>query len=237
VDGYCAYYNDNEEKYETELSGNMKIVDEIFSRAPLAEIDTALAAAKEKCDAVVKDYKDNLNKKNLLDKEIVNLENTKTDLGNGIINLTELKNAKSIAFFDVDDYSPKIMNEKEEKAFKLYLTVVDHGKKPSKMFYYQLYCDNWSSSMKVDGDYGLLIDKSDEEIIKITQSRIDKMISKGLSVYNLLKIDDKYLSDAMLKKKVDIKINDRSERINKLNKEIADMVFEKETLEQTIEKE
>lgn len=233
VDPY-EYYQGYEGEDYSEASGSLQIVDKVFKSPPLPVIDEEY---QRLIDQIQKVRQESIVVQGELFQNKQELERVKkitTDASKYIINREEIKNAKRITYFGINNWLPSDWQGKMSNydlKIQAYITLSNGNE---DFWEYKLYEDYNSSGYRVDSKYGFLLDKTDEEIDAITKERIANYESVGLTniLYEnrLVDVDDKFLSDKLIAKKNNL-ITDKNEKDKlRTEKEIADLTEKLERL-------
>lgn len=210
---YMIYYS---EDGEYEDLGEITIVNEVFSEAPInvvSERITTLEKQKTELTKAVQEL-------NLEKTYLNNYISQKTDFKKHIINKSELMRAKSIAFFVKGQLMPTSLKDKGVSGLKIHLQI-SIFRNEERAWGYKLYNDNGDYSEYItDPETDILIDKTQKEIDLATTERIKK-IQDPSKIYEpyWVSIDNKYLTPELIKHKqkiIDKDIEDK--KSNKLAK-------------------
>jgi hypothetical protein len=211
-------YEGNED-YE---HGDKIVVSKIFSKPPVEKIEKEYL---EKIEAV----KGKIEQLSLIAKEVQAAERKlrlvkeeTTDLKNNIINKSELKEAEAITVFLVGDVEPRTLSKKMKKELKIEIEInLMNGQEKVFAYNFYDYDESWGSSEKIDLNFGLMLDITEEELLKLSKDRSDKMYdSESLVDYRLKSTDNKFLSDRLIKIKNKILEGEKSKKKEDLKNEI-----------------
>jgi septal ring factor EnvC (AmiA/AmiB activator) len=216
VNPMAMFYNDQTGEEYQGKSDVLKIVSEIFKKAPVPKINKEFADISEKVNKKTEE----LNILNKTLKEVTNeihkIKYQLTDLKKFIINRKELKEAKRITVFEKGYIKPHTLSEKDKNHLKIQITIeVCDGEE--RAYFYNWYGDNWSNSSTVDMNYGFIVDKTDEEIIEITKKRA---VDIDVKDWELRNADNKYLTEDLILRKNKLLEDEEKKEIEKLKKEI-----------------
>lgn len=218
-----SYQGSDGEEY-TEPSGNIKLVDKVYTAAPKEVIEAEYAAILAK----VEEQERLLSAKTLeLRKAQMNLTsiiNTKTDVSRHIINREELRNAKRLILWPKDQIAPRIMDGTKSHQFTISVKITQY-REEERMWCYELYSDDkdnsWTNSQYFDVKYGIKVDLTDDEIKALTHERIDGLKKANSSwPSTLLRTADEWLTPEYLEEKNAIKTNNKQNELEKAFKEL-----------------
>lgn len=229
-----AWYGDEQEESYSSAGHNMIFVEKIFDKPPVAHIE-------EEYQRIISLMKDENEKLSLLkgehrklEMEVNALKNQRTDLVNMIINRSELKGVKTLWAFPVGHFLPKEYTAAPYDGFKFSFSFETYkGEKGGWITSLDSDGGRYTSSDTIDSKFGLLINKTEEEIREITKERIALYPSEHFKQYgrhrDLEKVDDYFLTPQLIAIKKQ-QIEDRK------NEEKAKKEKEVEELKQKLEK-
>lgn len=226
VDPYISW-NDYDGQAESAPSGNVELVAEIFNSAPIDLIDSEYKAILQKVQEQEKILAIQRAEVNELNRQTMAAKNQKTDLSRFIINREELRTAKRLVLWPTDEIKPRIMDGSKSHKFSLSYEISQY-KGEERVWCYKVHNeerrgDGYSTySQYYDETYGIKIDLTDEEILKMTQDRIGRFKKDYHSWKNiLLRTDDEWLTPEYIEEKKQLKEADRQYQITQAEKELA----------------
>ena len=173
------------------------LVSAVFETPPKHKYDEQIKMAMETVEELNKTIRTQKD-------ELYSLKHQKTDLSRLIFNKGEWKNAKTIHYFPDGEIHPVEMSKESQENPKI-MFEMSMFEGETRCWGYKLDKGYYSSySNYIDGEYGLLIDKSEDELLAICHARQTK---KGLSGqnrfndYTLRGCNDKWLTPEFLKAK------------------------------------
>lgn len=204
-------------------SGNLKIVSEVFEKAPIEVIDSQYKEIAKRAEEQRAILKANTEELQNLRNEVYKLQNQKTDLSKYIINRSELRNSKRLIAFEKDKIAPHVLDG--SKSYKFTVTYeISQYKGEEKCWIYQLWSENsdrsWSSGNYFDPAYGIMIDLTDEEIKQITFDRQSKKGIKGFNEYVIAGTSDEWLMPEFIAEKKRLKDKQLVEQIERAKGEL-----------------
>ena len=216
IDPLVCYYEGDEEFLET--SNKPMIVDRIFTKPPVEVIDEKIKEKKDEFNKMSTQLTELRKEKYAITRE---LEEKKTSLEKGIIDLSEIRDAKRITAFTSSHINPHDYNFKKYGCKISTSICIRSGE--LRCWETKVYEDDDSysgCSNFVDPKYGFLIDKTDEEIIEIAKERASK---KDWSDFEIERAEDKYLPDELIEKKKEIKKRKRGIEVKKIHDKIEQL--------------
>lgn len=216
------------EDYDTrlEVSENLRIVDKVYETPPENAYHRLVKLAKDELNKVrlqVSEQRGNLRKislqKKALEEEIVKIKSKKTDWKRMIVDRSEIADAKRLTVvtqdFKILDLKKGQFNAKQRISFEIsakegkhWGMVLDWG------------TDSWKTK-KINSEYGVMIDKTDEELRKILQKILQDTPVDGISPYDLLHtVPVGLLSKEMRIRRSEIVAKSATEKIDDANDSI-----------------
>jgi hypothetical protein len=231
----CMVFYDYEGNEDYDY-GERAVVSEVFSKPPAEKIEKEYL---EKIEAVKKKTEElySITKEvHLAEHKLKEVEEITTDLQKMLFNRSELKKAESITVFTEDVIEPKTLSEKMRKELKLIIEVnFVNGQEKVFSYDFDSYYSGWDYNGRIDADYGLLLDISEEELLEITKERADKMRESGdLKDYRLKNTDDVYLSDSLIEAKNEVIRNDNLKQKESIKSDIESKKEELRNLEKLL---
>lgn len=217
-------YQDYDGEYE-DLSGVKIIVDKIYEKPPIEKKYNELSEILTKIDNKNKVLSE-LEREILSRKNDINKINTQIeDIEKWKIDLSVYRKAKELVFFSEDSMKLIILNPREfkEGGYKFNFSVnVFSG----KINHYGISID-WEgragySHDRIDIDFGILIDPSEDKIKEFVHKRFIEFKDKSRRDYYLNDIPDIYCSDEIKKRKKEIIADRINERIKSIENSIEE---------------
>lgn len=221
-------YKDYETKEEyTEPCGDVLKVDKVYDQAPLSFIqdDYAKILSKVKAqESLLEEKKGELLR---VQSEVRALQNTKTDLSKYIINRSEFKKAKRLIVWLDRQIAPLVMDGVESLKFTICYEIGQWKNGEEKCWVSKGWGDSynspqsWGSSQYWDGEYGIKVDLTDEQILEISLERLAKKPEDYFWSNQILHTPDKWLSATYLEKKKRIKEQEGKIELEKAKEELC----------------
>jgi hypothetical protein len=224
VDPYVTfkYYEDNE---ETAPSGNVELVQEIFSTAPTDFIEAECQKIYDRTIVISARVDELTKQKNDLTQEVESLKRQKTDLGRYIINREELRTAKRLILWPSNEIVPRIMDGSVSNKFTVSYEISQY-KNEERCWCYKVWSEGndrgWSNhSTYFDEKYGIKTDLTDDEILKLTQERIERFKKDYHSwKHTLMGTPDEWLTPEYIEEKNKLLEEKRTSELNKAVEEL-----------------
>lgn len=195
IDLYYTYEDyDSGDSYE-ELSGNTKIVNEIFKSPPISfkskeidELEAQIRISKTELEGVKKDI-------SAANSDKRTAERQKTDIQKLVFDKRDLLKHKTISFFIKDSIEYHMLDSHQTSRISLNFTITPNGFGGYEITYSM---DSYRDKYKIDQTLGLIYDATEEDLEKIKTQRVHDLGDKILDNY-LRTLDEKYLSGAQIK--------------------------------------
>lgn len=192
--------------YDSDLSGILKIVTEVFHKAPIELIEAECQKVYDRIGILTQERDKLQQEKNELSIEVNKLNRQKTDLTKLTFNRSDIKNAKRIVAFPRGNIAPFILDPKNRHKLTLSIEISDYDPK-IRAWTYRLYGDdNWSSGDYFDEQFGIKCDISDEEISAIVSNRLATI---KFDDYAVKRTDDKWLNHEYIERKNNILVKEK----------------------------
>lgn len=222
------YYNgyDDENDFES-LSGEQKVVHEIFKDAPVAVLDKEYSEKENLLDHLNTNIANLRSEEYALKFSVMNLSKTKIDKEKFIIDRSAFLSAKEIVAFIGGSIMPKRTSD-SKYGFKITISIeMRNGEE--RGWYYTLYDDKgrYDYSDHIDPKQPLLFDPTEEEVDSIICSRI---LSVGDDFSKLRDVPEKYLTEKHKKGISDLKKKEVEKQILNLDNEIEKLNSRKQSL-------
>ena len=209
-------YKGNE---DSDTSGVKELVNEIFSKPPISKKNDELIIILDKITEKSKEYSALEKEVMLANNELRKIQEIVSNSSELIINRGQLKLAKKITFFEEGGYMPKTLNPDKHRDYRVSINFdISNGKETS--FYQGLTDDGYNPTNRIDDSIGFILDASDDEIFEITRKRIANIEPEKIGDFVLNRIDDKFLTEGLLKRKKQFKMEDSKNKIKKIEDEI-----------------
>lgn len=228
VNPYNVYYGYEGEE-DAAPSGNLKMVQEVFDKAPIALIDADYKSILDLYDAKQVEVNELCKKVTEIKREVAKLEATKTDFTKCIFNRSELKNAKRFIVFKKDSIVPLVMDNKNQLKLSINYEISNYTVE-EKVWVSKVSFDCWSSSDFFDNKYGIFIDLTDEEILSKCLERQKEIGVVKFNDHYIKGTPDSWLTPEFLEKKRSILLSEiltKKEKlttdIGKLQKELSEL--------------
>lgn len=218
VERMVVYHNyDGDE--ECEPSGEKTIVKEIFKTPPVEKKQEEFNSILDKIDVKNNELRGIENQLYAAKRELSNCEKQTTDIKKLIINKGELKKAERISFFDKGKpCAPLSISKEEGKSLMLTYRLEVNGDDERAWSCGVDYDGRRGSSDSVDMEYGLIINATDEKLIEISKERLKKLTE--IRDWDLNRTDNKYLTEELVKRKLEYEKNQKTNEIDSLEAEI-----------------
>lgn len=211
----------------------MKFDEQIANqKAEISELEKQILEAKNE----FQDYKIKIQEAN---RELHDIKEKKTDIQKGFLNITQLKNAKSIHYFEYNKVVPVSLEEKSLKQYQdqnIFLEQVVYYNNDKKKIESRIKFYNYSSfGTKIDRIY---IDKSENEMIEISKS-IQREWNKDQikrQLNHIINSNDKWLIPELIEVKKSGKIEDLQNKIKTKKSNIEKMELETASLSMELDK-
>lgn len=219
------------EQYETESveeygCGVSEIVGNVYKSPPRDVYEKQYEQVLEKLNSASIEYQTLVSNKKQIEYQIANLSKTKIDKEEFILDLSDFRKAKSVAFFSKDSINP-VTDKKEENGYgtfrgtKITISIkVSDG--TQNAWGCRVYDEhhNWDHHIE---ENGIVFDKTEEELLQITKERAN---SRTWNDGQVLRTPDYWLSESLLKRKKEIhereekrKIEEKKSKVESLRKE------------------
>lgn len=217
VDPHYYFDEYNEQEYETiytKPSNTLIIVDKIFNVPPVEAIDADFKRISDE----IKAKKGELS---LIKKEVAGLNSQKetlkkgmTDINKWVVDISQFKNAKSIACFLKNEPYPSIVHrENDDYSWRknvITFEIRTHEYNDWVCAWYGRKDGSDFTKSDVDPEYGFYFDISDDELTKIALERNSKLDVEKISDSYLIRCPKTYLTPAM------------KARLDQINKDLAE---------------
>lgn len=197
---------------ETEGFSADIVVSQVFEKPPLKKKSEDLLSIEKALDERRKDIAtaDKYLREARLELEAIKRQ--KTDLEKLIINKGELREAKRLTIFESGRYTPIHITKNTTDVKFSFELAANNGK--VRVWAYKFEFDSWSSSKYFDEKIGVLIDKTDEEILEIARVSVaENAESIKKYAHDLARIPDEYLTPELLELKTDNRITSELKQI------------------------
>ena len=215
----CVDYDTGEEYTEPGEWHRRLVVSRILKAPPVEKIQEECRRLDEKRQEIVISI-ESLNKQiSTARQELQKLQSTKTNVANMIYDRSALRKAKRITVFVKDKIVP--LDTKLRGGLKLHFEVgIIKGEERIWGAEYWDDSSGWGTSHFLDSDYDLMLDFTDEEILKAARVRASEKEPK-FSDYELMQVPDEYLSPKFIMKKNALRKKKAQKEIATLKKKIA----------------
>lgn len=207
IEVYRNWISEDEESEEyEEPSGNVKMVDAVYSIAPKEVVEGEYGEILKKVEEQEKILQEKISEVSKIKHELRQLEQTKTNTAKMIFNRNELVNAKRLIVWIRGKIAPRIMDKKNSLKLTVSYIISQYGSIEEKCWAYSAWSDNrdeerWSSySEYFDPEYGIKADLTDEEILQITHERQMKN-SEKFDNWEIERCDERWLTPQNIEKK------------------------------------
>lgn len=211
-------YDTYEDETYTEI-GEEKVVTELFTKPPEPFFDAKILAAKNRLKETERKHRLLSLENAQISAQIRTLKQTHTDFKRLIINKEHLLTANRLTV--IKDYTPvdlKKIHGWDSDQFRFCINFeFSIIKNEIRTRVTRLYEGESDYGVDIDSEIGILVDKSDEEIIAIIKN---KASSTELSDWNLERIADIYLDAKLLSRKKNLLQAKNEEAIEEIKKEI-----------------
>lgn len=218
---YEQFYGEHSEMVET-VDYTDVVVDSIFHTPPIEKFSSEILELKKTKHDLQKDIILLQKEKSQLTKDVSDITKTKISSDKFIINKTDLINAKTLALFPKDSVMPKIMDSTDVnfRGLKVLMeTTVSSNEE--RYWGYKLYYDQgFPYSEFLCQKYGILINPTEEEIEETIKKRL---LEFEFEDYKLCSVDDKYLTEELLKRKNNYLSEKRLKEKDNLQKKLIDI--------------
>jgi hypothetical protein len=195
---YHAYsYDDSssgESEYE-EPSGQLLQVDKVFAAPPVEVLDEQCEAIIDTIDEQTARLANIQGELRTAQAKIDQIKSQKTDLGNMIINKSEIRNAKRLVVWADKRIAPYILDKKNSLKLTISYSIEQWGQAEEKVWIYKSWSEEYRDfsgySEYYDPAYGIKCDLTDDEIFAITIERQNK---KNFDISEISNTDFKWLT-------------------------------------------
>ncbi len=224
---WCDEYGNT----STDPTGDLKVVNEVYSKAPVDAIDKEYATTLEKVSKVKTELSEATTELRALRLKIKQQQEIESDFENWIINLSEYKKAENLVFFSEGKHIMPEIISKEMKNKGLTLTFrVNCFDGSMDRRVKNIDCEGYSAgytSRKLDPYFGIKINLSKDEIESLISERIDSLNAEDFSKYEIERIPERYLNESFktrlnllrMEEKQQL-LKKKQEQINKIKEEI-----------------
>ena len=210
-------YEDFEGFVTEEPCGIKEVVKKVFLKPPIDKKHNDFINLIEKIEVKNKELMQVEKELYAAKCDIRKNKNYKTNLEKHIINNSELRKAKRITVF-CKHKAYTLATEKEIKSLRLTYTISTWDSKLENWICRLDYDGRGFSNETINQKYGILINATDDEILRIHREIIAE--SKDISDYDLKYISDESLTEELLKRKQENKSKLDASCIKKLKSEI-----------------
>lgn len=220
VNPHYTYFTDEGE--EDAPSGSLKIVQEVFDKAPVELIDAdyqKILQLYEDKQIEVEEIKLNLLQ---LKGEVSQLERTKSDFSKAIFNRSEIKNAKRFIVFRKTTIIPFILDNKNHLKLSINYEISNY-ELSERMWVYKLSFDRWDHSEYFDEKYGLFLDLTDEEILSKCLERQNALGIGYFADHHIKNTPDQWLTTEFKEKKKELLLSDVTKKKSDIETKISDL--------------
>lgn len=188
IEKITEFVYENETYHEP--CGVQEIVSEIFTSPPIDAINSVIKTLEEQKKSIRKEVQELTTQKHSLRNELYNLNEEKKRFSNWIIDLRQWRNAKNIVIFSPNDIAPHILSyngKGEENINSIVLEIRLDGSRLGKWYSY-----GGGTSHYIDEKHDIYFDLSEDEIVKITNERSEKIDLSLIKGYKSNNIPEKY---------------------------------------------
>jgi hypothetical protein len=228
------HYNDDPEEILDD-EDVLVDVDSLLEKPPTGKYHDEIESAKKR----ITEHRETSNKLSIevmkLRQELKHLQQTQIDESNFVINLSNLRKANRIVFFEKNRAIPgRVLDgEKWYRGVKISVEIdITYGKPVQRAWGYKMWKEEgqYSSGNYLCEKYGFLCDPTDEEVDAVTVKRLDEF---KFDDYQVANVPDEILQrckngEALLARKNEYNANTRK-------KKMAEALANKEKLESQIE--
>lgn len=214
IEKLCVYSGYDGDDF-TEPCGVKEVVNEVFTKPPIGKKNQEFIKVNKEFIKVNKELKEVETQLRLAKNDLRKVKDCKTNLEKHIINRSELLNAKSITFFCGYEHTTIKKDEDKESLNISYSVDILEGK-----------IDSWVCALDWEGrssytdyinpKYGLILDATEEEIVKIGKQIVRDM--EEIEDWDLKRIPDAYLTKSLRKRKIKILEDEKMLEISKQEK-------------------
>jgi hypothetical protein len=219
-------YRDDDGEYSQEIIDETdSIVDAVFDNPPKEYIEEEIKLLLSKKNSEIRAIKNIQEQKTKIANELERITQTQISSEKFIINRSELIAAKKIALFPKSSIAP-IIKEGEMSGIKIQLEIrVSDG--DERCWGYKIYRDYQPCGDFLCEKYGILINPTESEIIRVARQRASEFEFSGWVISNT---DDIFLTDTLLDKKHMILENSGKVELKNLEEKLEETKKKIETL-------
>ncbi len=214
-------YQDEENGWCEVQDQNDIVVDAIFVKPPVEKIDAEIKDLQLKKKQVAAEISELESKKRTIKNEVEQIAKTQISNSKFIINRSELINATTLALFAKDRVMPIVLTNKEKsfRGIKVLLEIeLSDGKERAWGYKLQFDYGNLMGEFLCE-KYGILVNPTQEEIDATIVKRLAEF---KFSDYWMQKVDDKYLTTELRKRKNDYLEAEKTKEKERLEKQILE---------------
>ena len=230
----CEKYGDeNPEEYFDE-SDKVEIVQEVFQKAPLDFIDAKYKKVAGDVEEQEKTLLEKWKELVYVQNQIRSLEYQKTNLAKLIINREELTKAKKLIAFKEGFILPTISGEKYGTKLTICFKISSYGAEESVYACNAYDDDRWGNDVRIDMEYGILVDLSDEEIKSLVIERLNKKPSNYFHDSQIESTPDEWLTPSYLERKNNFVDRTKRNRVERAKRELEKAQLEYEQIQKEL---